>query len=473
MGELHTAYVVPNVANRILDFLNHAKTAVEIAGKEPVRGPVLDDLAKGARPGIRGYDIGLTVAKRILIKRNSLAGKVFTDLSQLNGISYFGQDKFDDLAHTFSRYWERFLAVNRLEQETNFYCGSASAQMILDFLHGWGGAPVIDQDDIWDTIQGHVQEDDDWATDPPGLAGVLNDESPDENVWLVYTTGEFLPDPATKKAAVTMNTYDAPPAALINDGDHWVVISGVTATEAPSMESAAFIIYTIRIHDPGIGSNVREIAYHTWCENVLTPNTWGTTYKDKHVCVVDPKVPKAKNVRPAMPNRKTKGNKLITLADAKRYALEALDDYHLSDREDYKKALVRTTPGKPILVKNLKKRRKRFYYLVPFVKDRTRVVLMIDGYYGNYLGSSIVDKPKGYIDISSSKARNIAHKHLEKFKRGNLAKVRKPWLVWKPCRETRDPFSPMWKTEVEGRRRYVNQQGEVSSRINREKKGGM
>ena len=345
--------------------------------------------------------------------------------------------------------------------------------MILDYLHGWGGAPTINQDELWNTIQEHVLEDASWATDPPGLAGVLNDESPAANRWIVHTTEEFLPDPATKKAAATMNTYDAPPAALINDGDHWVVISGITATEAPSMDSAAFIIYTVRIHDPGIGSNVREIAYHTWCEDVFTPNTWGTTYLDKHVCVVDPKIPKAKNVRPAMEIRKARGNKLISLADAKCYALEALDDYHLSERDDYKKALTGTTPGKPILVKNLKKRRKSFYYLVPFVNDRTRVVLMIDGYYGSYLGSSIVDKPKAYLDVSPSKARNIAHKHLEKYKPVNLEMVRLPWLVWKPCRKTHDPFSPLWKTEAEGRRRYVNQQGEVSSQINRDKKGGM
>jgi hypothetical protein len=415
----------------------------------------------------------MTVAQRILNRRDGLAGRQLTDLSQLEAVQYFGQDKLDDLVFTFSRYWERFLAVNRLEQETGFYCGAASAQMILDFLHGWGGTPAINQDDLWDTIQTHVEEDASWYTDPPGLAGVLNDESPAANHWAVYTSGELLPDLASKKAAVTMNTFDAPPAALINDGNHWVVISGVTATEAPRMDSASFIIYTIRIHDPGIGSNVREIAYHSWCEDVFTPNVWGATYLDKHVCVVDPKVPEPKNARPAMPNYKTEGKKLISAEDAKKYALEALDDFRLSERKEYKKALRGTKPGRPILVKNLKKTRKRFYYLVPFIKDRTRLVMMIDGYFGNYLGSTIVDKPKDYLDISRARARTLAHRHLEKTKSVAKDKVRQPWLVWKPCVQTHDPFAPLWKTQAQGRSRFINQQGEVASRIKLVKKGGM
>lgn len=472
MGKLDTANIDPVVAQRILDFINHAANAAQIAGNEPSVGPVLDDPAKGTG-GARGYDIGTTVAQRIINLRNALVNNELTDLEQLEQVGYFGQDKLDDLVYTFSRYWERFLAVHRFEQETGFYCGVASAQMILGFLHGWGANPAISQDDLWATIQTHVQEDDAWYTDPPGLAGVLNDESPAANHWNVCTSGELLPDLATKKAAVTMNSYNAPPAALINDGDHWVVISGVTATEAPKMDSASFIIYTIRIHDPGIGSNVREIAYHSWCEDVFTPNTWGATYLDKHVCIVDPKVPDAKTVRPAMPNRKTKGDKLISLADAKRFALEALEDFRLSERAEYKKALKSAKPGQPILVKNLKKDRKGYYYLVPFADDRTRLVVMIDGYYGNYLGSAIVDKPKGYLEISRARAKSMAHRDLNQIKTVSLDKVRQPWLVWKPSIQSSDPFSPIWKAEAESRIRYINQKGEIASRIKRVKKGGM
>ena len=59
----------PVVEMRILDFLNAAKTAADIAGVEPVEGPVFDDPTKGYGDHVRDYDIGMTVAARIISER--------------------------------------------------------------------------------------------------------------------------------------------------------------------------------------------------------------------------------------------------------------------------------------------------------------------------------------------------------------------------------------------------------------------
>jgi hypothetical protein len=85
----------------ILDFLNSAASAADIAGKEPREGPIFDDTEKGYGDQIRDYDIGIDVAKRIVSKRNALGG--FTSLTQLAGISHFGADKFNDLLYSFSK----------------------------------------------------------------------------------------------------------------------------------------------------------------------------------------------------------------------------------------------------------------------------------------------------------------------------------------------------------------------------------
>ena len=89
------------VAARILDFLNNAKTAAAIAGIEPATGPVKDDPAKGYGDQIRDYDIGITVATRIISERNKLPNKKFTNLDQVRKIKYVGQDKMDDLIYSF------------------------------------------------------------------------------------------------------------------------------------------------------------------------------------------------------------------------------------------------------------------------------------------------------------------------------------------------------------------------------------
>ncbi len=83
----------------ILDFLNQAKTPEDIAGKEPQRGPLEDD--PGRKSTRKGYDIGITVAERILAHRASFPGNQFTDIVQLADIPYFGIDKFNDLIYTF------------------------------------------------------------------------------------------------------------------------------------------------------------------------------------------------------------------------------------------------------------------------------------------------------------------------------------------------------------------------------------
>ena len=81
----------------ILDFLNTAKFAKDIAGTEPMTGPISDDPNRGPQGG---YDIGLTVARRILKKRRERGGQ-FKSLEELARIPYFGKDKFNDLVYTF------------------------------------------------------------------------------------------------------------------------------------------------------------------------------------------------------------------------------------------------------------------------------------------------------------------------------------------------------------------------------------
>jgi hypothetical protein len=80
----------------ILDYLNTVKKPEDISGIEPSTGPISDDPKMRGR----GYDIGITVAKRILQRRKQLGGN-FSNLDQLAGIPYFGEDKLHDLIYTF------------------------------------------------------------------------------------------------------------------------------------------------------------------------------------------------------------------------------------------------------------------------------------------------------------------------------------------------------------------------------------
>ncbi|MCE7056385.1 helix-hairpin-helix domain-containing protein [Algoriphagus sp. AGSA1] len=90
-----------DVEGKILDFLNKASTWDDIAGIEPMVGPVLDDPEKGDHRPFKGYDIGEITAKNILSRRNSLTGGKFTSVAQVKAVRGIGEDKYHDLEYTF------------------------------------------------------------------------------------------------------------------------------------------------------------------------------------------------------------------------------------------------------------------------------------------------------------------------------------------------------------------------------------
>ncbi len=91
----------PVIEKRILDFINAANTAADIAGSEPAEGPVFDNPETGFGDQIRDYDIGITVAARIITERNKLGSTGFTSLQQLYNVKYVGADKINDLVYSF------------------------------------------------------------------------------------------------------------------------------------------------------------------------------------------------------------------------------------------------------------------------------------------------------------------------------------------------------------------------------------
>lgn len=119
MGGLSSSYITSKLAaegttqatkNLILEFLNTASSAAAIAGTEPQEGPVVDEPGPGYGDQVRDYDIGIDVAQRIINKRNGLGA--YTNLAQLQGIAYFGEDKFNDLLHSFARTVYEISTIN-------------------------------------------------------------------------------------------------------------------------------------------------------------------------------------------------------------------------------------------------------------------------------------------------------------------------------------------------------------------------
>ncbi len=93
MGQLNFSNINPSVERRILAFLNRAFSPTDITNLQLVKTEEADK---------EDYGIGETVAQRIITHKRQYPRFRFSELTQLNGIQGFGQDKFDDLANTLA-----------------------------------------------------------------------------------------------------------------------------------------------------------------------------------------------------------------------------------------------------------------------------------------------------------------------------------------------------------------------------------
>ena len=90
-----------NLEAKILEFLNKATKWQDIAGIEPMIGPVVDNPELGKHRPFKGYDIGEITAKNLISKRDSLPGGRFSTKKQVESVRGMGKDKYDDLEYTF------------------------------------------------------------------------------------------------------------------------------------------------------------------------------------------------------------------------------------------------------------------------------------------------------------------------------------------------------------------------------------
>ena len=66
------------------------------------------------------------------------------------------------------------LDVQYHQQDTNYYCGAACAQMVLAQI----GAGLLDQDDLYDDNHSHSLIETNWYSGPDGVQWTLMNRKP-------------------------------------------------------------------------------------------------------------------------------------------------------------------------------------------------------------------------------------------------------------------------------------------------------
>lgn len=376
---------------------------------------------------------------------------VFIGLSVITSSTSAQHSVYLEVANTIPSYC----------QETNIWCGAATAQMILEGYPGGVEHPYT-QTHIWNRIQVHKDDPGvSWATDPDGLKDTLMELGGDPGVgWSIHanpTAGSLM-----HAAAYWITRLHFPVAALVYGFQHWVAITGITTDADPTLATDT-ILQFIEIIDPwnlpcsaAISGGVKStMSGSNWYTNYwYTPGNYpASKWYGNYVAVIEPPLVKGTAKAP----KQLEIGEAISESFAKEQALMWIKKLRLNERESYT-ILRKIKPLKPLLVS----KERKGYYIVPFGYEEgqlSQAAVLINAYDGDFQEVGVFQKPIAY--LTEEEAVRIALDYLCTCKAKSEAQ-----LIFQPSAQTKSRFLPLWEVIVEELGAvYVTQEGKVFKKL--------
>ena len=385
------------------------------------------------------------------------------------------------------------LTVAYHQQDTDYYCGAACAQMILNEC----GVGLLDQDPLYNDNHSHSVIDTgvNWATAPDGLQWTLNNHQSGRYFALDALATE---DALSRMLAWTIHFWKIAPAALVYGWQHWIVVRGYTASAAPANSvDNSYSIDSFDVNNPwppvpgfynaaakppplhsagdhcgtggARGVSDENISYATWQSTYMT-GVPGGHWAGKFVAVCDPDPPPPsprvrRIVRPL-------GQQILAAPDAIRHAMTALQSTGLAQRASWAAVLGRTNAAEPVLVQRLD-RRDEYYYVVPMGADphSMQVAVSIDAMSGRYRQSVLIQGATPTPTLTRIdpvlEAQKLSGVRVALDKDRGFITLRPhgisvhPTWVWKPCRESFSPYYPFQLITVGASHLYKRSDGHI------------
>jgi hypothetical protein len=362
------------------------------------------------------------------------------------------------------------LGVGYHQQDTSYYCGAACAQMVLHTV----GQPLLSQDDLYNDNHSHTIEPSSWSTPPDGLQWTLNNLQSTKYFALDSLDSE---DAISRMLCWTIHFWKVAPIALVENGNHWVVVHGYTASAAPSSsDDLSYTISSFDINDPwpptptpapppphgdadvcgtggARGVATSNVAYATWQADYMTANVFGTQWLGKYVAVCDPSRPPSFGAR-QLPERRRRfsGERLVAADVMQEQFGPILDESGLPTHPQWSRVLHGLRPHEPVLVQRLD-RPDSYYWIVPARDEKggLRAAVRFDARFGNYQQAAAMRDPHE-APFRFAKAEEVMEhvlaRRIELPNDGGRLVLRReamcvhPCLVWRPCRQSLSPFYP-------------------------------
>lgn len=394
------------------------------------------------------------------------------------------------------------LSVEYHQQDTDYYCGAACAQMVLKET----GTALLSQDDLYNDNHSHSTIESGWATAPDGLNWTLNNLKPAPPVFNSYFVLDALDteESLSRILVWTISHYQIAPVALVYGSQHWIVIRGFEASAAPTSGfDTSYVITGFYVNNPwppvptpgpppphstgdvcGSGG-VRGIAneymtYSTWQTDYMTGATGGY-WGGKFVAVCDPTPPPKEQGSFIREKTYFSGEEIVERATMQRHSLEILKTAEVFRRPTIANILDSAEPGTPVLVQRLDKVNS-FYYIVPFTDadGDVRSLVNIDARFGNFKQSAFAEsaeRPIPFRPLEKETIFEILGKRLILPREQGVLNIYReavcvyPNLVWMPCAQSLSPYWPFHMVTVGSVRIYIRIDGEIFTELTTDLKG--
>ncbi|GAC1526751.1 MAG: hypothetical protein NVS3B1_16440 [Marmoricola sp.] len=383
------------------------------------------------------------------------------------------------------------------QQDTNYYCGAASAQMVLQSC----GSGHIDQVSLYNDNHSHSTTESGWATAPDGLQWTLNNRQSGHYFCLDALDTE---DAISRMITWTIHDWRVAPVPMVYGWAHWIVVRGYQASAAPTSPfDTSYTISGFDVNNPwpptpagaaepphltgdGCGSGGDRgvaneyISYATWQTDYMTGIPSGH-WAGKFVAVCDPAPPQIVHpVVRAEIRRKHHGDDLLSAKMAGTFSREHLEETGLLHRENWAEALEGTEAGEAVLVQRLD-HVDSFYWIVPQHRDgRVTSVVNLDALTGNFREARAMAN-EGETALLTLESREVDERvfgllhDLGDYEgqlrlRPKIGCISRHW-VWKPCDQSLSPYYPFKMVSYGAHRLYVRSDGAVFTQLTNHGRG--
>lgn len=381
-----------------------------------------------------------------------------------------------------------YTGVTYAHQETLFYCGPATAEMVLASLGVPSLTPPTWQDRLWDYIVANTGSTrppsapssptspsfprqkcercaglwNCWSTTPAVLQQLLNSS---QAVAQYAVSKHSLESTAT---GVLLDTIDRqlPGIALVFGWQHWLVVDGYRHSEPGATPVAGRNLNGVYIRDPWASDAIGLIPWIDWQDDYLSVVPCGSfagkivvlggarlaapapsvPHAPSGLRIVDGRAPEAMAVRMEMRD-------LLTPQDAVRRATEQVS----SLRESRFRIALHLAEAKTARLVQRLDRDDDWYYIVTFeVTDHETARVMIDGFDGRLRQVAGISREGEALPpfVPAPAAMNRLMSDSDQGSEWLAFRVRPgtvgehPVLVWKPCGQSSSPFLPFYQWSV-------------------------